>query len=60
MVIYHYVDRIGGLSSPPNFWYNVYDLEKYYPGETVNIHMQPLINIIQDNNRGITTKKGKC
>ena len=34
-------------------------IKTYYPGEPVNIHMQSLINIIQDNNWGITTKKGK-
>ena len=28
-------------------------------GEPVSIHMQPLINIIQDNNRLLTPKKGK-
>ena len=31
----------------------------YYPGKPVNIHIQSLINIIQENNRVITTKKGK-
>ena len=31
----------------------------YSPGKPVNIHIQSLINIIQDNNRVITTKKGK-
>ena len=30
----------------------------YYPGEPVNIHIQPLINIIQEKNWVITTKKG--
>ena len=33
--------------------------EKYYPDEPVNIHIQLLINIIQDTNWVITTKKGK-
>ena len=33
---------------------NIYD-----PGEPVNIHTQSLINIIQENNWVITTKKGK-
>ena len=32
-------------------------MKKYYPGEQVNIHVQLLINIIQDNNRLIATKK---
>ena len=34
-------------------------MNKDYPGEPINIHIQPLINIMQDNNRVITTKKGK-
>ena len=34
-------------------------MNKYYPGRPVNIHIQSLINIIQDNNWIITTKKGK-
>ena len=32
-------------------------MKKYYPGEPVNILTQSLINIIQDNNRVVTTKK---
>ena len=31
----------------------------YYPGEPVNIHIQSLINTIQENNWVINTKKGK-
>ena len=31
-------------------------MKKYYPGETVNINIQLLINIIQDENLLITTK----
>ena len=34
-------------------------MNKYYPGEPVNIHIQSLINIILENNWAITTKKGK-
>ena len=34
-------------------------MNKYYPGEPINIHIQPLINIMQENNWVITTKKGK-
>ena len=34
-------------------------MNKYYPDEMVNIHIQSLINIIQKNNWLITTKKGK-
>ena len=34
-------------------------MNKYYPSEPVNIHIQTLIDIIQEKNRVITTKKGK-
>ena len=34
-------------------------MNKYYPGEPVNIHIQSLINIVLVNNWVITTKKGK-
>ena len=34
-------------------------IKKYYPGEPVNIHIQSLINITQEKNWGITTKKDK-
>ena len=34
-------------------------INRYYPNEPVNINIQELINIIQENNRVITTKKGK-
>ena len=43
----------------PQFLNNIYENEKYFPDETVNINIQPLINIIQENNWVITTKKGK-
>ena len=33
-------------------------MDKYYPGEQVHIHIQPLINIMQENNWVITFKKG--
>ena len=33
-------------------------MNEYYIGEPVNIHIQSLINIMQENNRLITTKKG--
>ena len=32
-------------------------MNKYYPGELVNIHIQSSINIMQENNWVITTKK---
>ena len=59
MVIYHYTERILRIIVTPNFLYNIYNNEKYYPGEPVNIHIQSLINIIQENNKVITTKKDK-
>ena len=31
---------------------------EYYPGKPVNIHIQSLINIIQENNWEITPPKG--
>ena len=34
-------------------------MKKYHPGEPVDINMQSLINIIRENNRVITTLKGK-
>ena len=34
-------------------------MNKYYPGEIVNLHIQSLINIMQENNRLFNTKKGK-
>ena len=34
-------------------------INRYYPGEPVNIHMKALINIIQENNWVIPPKKGK-
>ena len=39
MVIYHYVERIWRIIYPPDFTYKIYDHEKYYPGEPVNIHI---------------------
>ena len=44
-------------SSCPQFFITYTITNKYYPGEPVNIHVQQLINIIQENNRLITTKK---
>ena len=59
MVIYHCVEIIGELLLPPIFSYNIYDHNKYYPGEPVNIHIKSLIYIIQQKNWVINTKKGK-
>ena len=58
MLIYHYVERIREFSLPPIFSYNINDNEKYYPDEPVNIRIQLLINIIEENNCLIITKKG--
>ena len=59
MVIYHYAGIISRILVNPNFIYNIYNIEKYYPGKPVNIHTQSLINITQENNLVINTKKGK-
>ena len=59
MVIYHYVERIWRILVIPDFSYIIFDHEKYYPGEPVNIHIQSLIDIIQENNKVITIRKGK-
>ena len=57
MVIYYYVDRIWRILLTPNFGITHKIMKTYYPGEPVNIHRQSLINIIQENNWLITTKK---
>ena len=59
MLIYDYVDIILRTLVNPNSLYNIYDNEKCYTGEPVNIHIQSLINMILDNNRVIITKKGQ-
>ena len=58
MVIYHYVERIWRIIVTPVFCITYMTINIYYPGEPVNIHIQSLINIIQENNWVITTKKG--
>ena len=58
MVIYYYVEIIRRILVTPDFLYNIYDLKKYYPGEPVNTHIQSSINMIQEKNTVITTKKG--
>ena len=57
MVIYNYVERICRIIVTPIVSYNIYYHEKYYPSEPTNIYIQSLNNIIQENNRVITTKK---
>ena len=48
MVIYHYVERNLRILDTPNFCIRYTIMKKYYPGEPINIHVQSLINIIQE------------
>ena len=58
--MYHYVERIWVVLVTPFFFCITYTItKKYYPGELVNRYIQSSINIIQDNNRVITKKKGE-
>ena len=57
MVIYNYVQIIGELLLPLIFLYTIYDNRKNYMGKPVNIHIQSLINVIQDKNRAIIKKR---
>ena len=50
--------EFGEFPLPPIFHITYTITKKYYPGEPVNIHMQSLINIIQEENWFITNKKG--
>ena len=59
MVIYHYIERIGIILISPVFCIIYTIMKKYSPSQPVNIHIQSLINMIQDNNWLITTKQGK-
>ena len=58
MAMYHYVEIIGEFLLFPILSYNIYDNEKCYPGEPVNIYIQSVITVIQENDREITTKIG--
>ena len=58
MVIYHYFERIWRILVTPDFCITYTTMKRYYPGEPVNIHIQSLMNNIQDKNWIITTKKG--
>ena len=49
--------ELGEFSLPPIFCMTYTTMNKYYPGEPVNILIQWLIHIMQRNNRLITTKK---
>ena len=57
ILMYHYVKRIWGILFTPNFLYNIYDNEWYHSVEPVNIYIQSLLNIMQEKNWVITTKK---
>ena len=62
ILIYHYVEIIVELFLPSICSYNIYDLQNIFPGEPVYIHMQSLINIIQENNSvsyHLKKRKGK-
>ena len=58
MVIYHYVEGIWIVLVTTDFCITYTIMNKYYPGETVNIRIQSLRNIMQEKNRVITTNKG--
>ena len=48
-----------GLFLLPTIFHIKYTIiKRYYPGEQVNLYIQSLINIIQENNWVIDTKKG--
>ena len=57
MVIYHYVEIFWRIIVTPEFCIAYMIMKKYYPVKPVNIHIQSLINMIQENNWVITTKK---
>ena len=59
MVSYYYVERIWRILVTPFFCITYNIVNKYYPGEPVDIHIKSLINIILENNRVITIKNGK-
>ena len=58
IIVYHNVERIWRILVTPNFCITYTIIKKEFPGEPVDIHMQSLINNIQENNWVITTKKG--
>ena len=57
MAIYHYVERIWRILVTTIFYITYMIINIYYPVEPVNIHIQSLINITQEKNWVITTKK---
>ena len=58
MVIYHYIKIIWIILVTPILYITYMIINIYYPVEPVNIHIQSLMNIIQEKNWVITTKKG--
>ena len=56
MVIYHYVERIRKIFVPSNFCIKYRTMKKNYVRKPVHIHIQSLINIIQEKNWVVTTK----
>ena len=56
--IHHYAENITRILITPIFCITYMTMKKYYPVEPVNIHIQPLMHIIQEKNWIITTKKG--
>ena len=58
MVIYDYGEIIWIILVTPNFHITYTKMKKYYLGELVNIPIQSLINIFQEKNWVINTKKG--
>ena len=58
MVIYYYVERIWRIIVTPVFCITYMVINICYTGEPFNMHIQSVINIIQEKNWVITTKKG--
>ena len=58
MIVY-VIQEIGGNENYPHqiFYITYMIIHIYYPGEPVNIHIQPLINMMQEKDWVITTKK---
>ena len=57
MVTYHYFETIWTIIITPIFHITYRMMKKYSAAESVYIHIQSLINIIQEDNLVITTKK---
>ena len=57
MEISHFVEIIGEFLLPLIFLIIYMIMKKYYPGQPVNIHIQSLINIVQENDWLLPPKK---